>query len=822
MIRILNFIVIILLMPVSAWCLTATVKVDKTDVSMEDAVHMQVIADVDTADIDTSAIKDFEVEYIGTSTSVSIVNTSVSKEIRYQYRLFPLKEGDLVIGPLVVRSGDESVSTRKISVSVKKSPVEGAKKDDIFATASVSSQNLYMGQQAVYTFELFSAVHFSQATLHEPGFNGFEARPIGEKKQYTTRINGRVYSVSQIRFSLVPVKSGVHDIEPAVVSARIAQQGRRDPFDGFFGDSFFSSVKTRPVRVTTEPLQVTVSPLPPFDAGKRFSGLVGEFKIQSGIDTSSLTVGQSATWTVTVSGKGNIMDALLPKIQLDDAVFKVYDDDPEEDITITQEGYSGSKTFKKALVPLADGSFVLPRVSLTYFDVTMPGYRTVSTDPVPVTVKASKASTPQITGTQGSMDRAREKKAVRFTQKDILTIDEDPSVLVSRRQMSPWIFAVLLLLPALFFWCFKGLLRLKNKTVPHARQMARRSEILLKQAVAASPDDPEFLSLLHAGLMARIRSRADIPAESLTNKEIEDLLEKKGFASHDVRQVSRLVSNIESARFSGLSVDRDTGIELLEKTKHVFKLLTLLLCAVMVFCCSPGKVEAAGADDVIKTFQKGVLLYHEQQYAGAAEKFESIARSGITSGKLYYNTGNAFLKAGDTGRAILWYERAAKWIPNDPDLKFNLAYARSLVTDKPGTADVSLHDILFFWLSFLPVNTIQVTAIAMSALFFLVAGIGSVMNRPVLKTLEKFLVSLMIVFSALALYDYYHSMSRNHAVVISRTAVVRSGMSQAATGLFDLHAGTRVKVRKTTPTHLQIVFSRDKIGWIDRAHIEII
>ncbi len=70
-----------------------------------------------------------------------------------------------------------------------------------------------------------------------------------------------------------------------------------------------------------------------------------------------------------------------------------------------------------------------------------------------------------------------------------------------------------------------------------------------------------------------------------------------------------------------------------------------------------------------------------QLFLSAAKRWSRIATGGIAdegiaSGPLEFNIGNAYLQAGDTGRAILHYRRAERLIPGDAYLQNNLESAR--------------------------------------------------------------------------------------------------------------------------------------------------
>ena len=83
----------------------------------------------------------------------------------------------------------------------------------------------------------------------------------------------------------------------------------------------------------------------------------------------------------------------------------------------------------------------------------------------------------------------------------------------------------------------------------------------------------------------------------------------------------------------------------------------------------------------------------------AALCFETVrSEGGIENGRLFYNIGNIYFRLGDTGKAILNYRRAERFIPNDINLQQNLNYARSRRVDKiEPKPQTQVLRTLFFW-----------------------------------------------------------------------------------------------------------------------------
>lgn len=65
-------------------------------------------------------------------------------------------------------------------------------------------------------------------------------------------------------------------------------------------------------------------------------------------------------------------------------------------------------------------------------------------------------------------------------------------------------------------------------------------------------------------------------------------------------------------------------------------------------------------------------------YSTAALYYSSLIERGASNAPLYYNTGNAFFRSEQLGKAILMYRRALLFAPLDPRIRSNLLRAQEL------------------------------------------------------------------------------------------------------------------------------------------------
>ncbi len=835
-------------LPCTALAFTATAQVDQTRITPQDVVSLQVIVDGGEADVDTSAISGFQVNPAGTQSSRSYINGTWSHKVIYQYMLVPLKTGVLTIAPITCVRDGESVLTKEIKILVQKPSAQTSDdKGDFFAEATLSSSRIVPGQQAVYTIKLCAAKRIKGASFDTPSFKGLTAKQLTDWSKYTRTINGQAFMVNEAKYLVQADAPGQFTIDPAVFVAQVPMQRarQRDPFnsmfnDSFFRDSFFDTTPAKPVRVVSNPVDLTVTALPEYHGDQSFSGLVGNFSIASALDKTTVKTGESATLTVTIKGTGNIMDAALPALNLDMAKFKVYEDTPAQDVQVTEQGFTGHKVFKQALVASVPGKAVVPAIHLIFFDTDTNTYKTVTTAPLSLDVQPGGPSTVvDVVPAVNTEDNAAvvskvEKSEVKMQNRDILDIKEEISSIHSQPSLSMAWFAFLVCLPAFGFGAASTALRFGAREKSLKAQYREKALEYLKKARKTSPEAPEFLPGLSSALTYAVLGLGGKGGQSLTREEARQILSRSGRDQETVDKVTRLMDTMDAARFGGKPMDENTAQKSLAQVASLIRTLMVVICAGVCLFMARGTGLAAQAhadtgipkqvhavQDNAGVFVDAVRAYKAGDYAAAAAQFEAIAATHVKNPDLFYNTGNAYLKAKDIGRAILWYERAKKLAPSDPDLKFNLAYAQSLLKDKR-EAGFSFADILYFWQGLVSLKWLQYTSVTLSFCFFIWATVQKIRGRQIFSAVGIFIFLIFAATTLAAGLEYNRINSDVKAVVLAEQADVRSGTMDNATLLFDLHAGTRVHVLEKKENYIKIRFAKDKVGWVACSKVGII
>lgn len=254
--------------------------------------------------------------------------------------------------------------------------------------------------------------------------------------------------------------------------------------------------------------------------------------------------------------------------------------------------------------------------------------------------------------------------------------------------------------------------------------------------------------------------------------------------------------------------------------------MSVFVLTISVSYAAETDADSAQSAAAASLLLEGVKAYEEGDYKRAINEFSALVSTGLRNGKLFYNLGNSYLKAGDIGRAILWYERAALLIPGDADLKFNLDYARGLTKDQQEGGELNVKRILFFWKYLLTDKTVQICAVSLNAilwgLLLLQMFIITTGRRSGVRRVSVVVGGLALIFVLTAFYNYYESSVGNEAIILPDEVIVRSGLAEGSTELFRLHAGSLVLLDRRQGEYARITFSKDMIGWIPIESVGVI
>lgn len=249
----------------------------------------------------------------------------------------------------------------------------------------------------------------------------------------------------------------------------------------------------------------------------------------------------------------------------------------------------------------------------------------------------------------------------------------------------------------------------------------------------------------------------------------------------------------------------------------------LIICFVLVFFNF--SLLAENISDISSIIKSAEEAYKQKNYSKSIELYQKILNQHYESFEIYYNLGNAYFKNNQLGKAILYYEKAKRLNPSDPDLKHNLSIAYNKTIDKIDTKENFFIEITKN--NFLNQFNLNVLAyvnivLAFLTLFVFILFLYHTLYRKLYATLL-----ILLVFANLALYILAYSSQKSQqtshfAVIIEKQVKVSNEPIPNAVIKFNLHEGTKVKLLQKVDNFYLIRLENGAEGWMDEKSIEII
>lgn len=249
--------------------------------------------------------------------------------------------------------------------------------------------------------------------------------------------------------------------------------------------------------------------------------------------------------------------------------------------------------------------------------------------------------------------------------------------------------------------------------------------------------------------------------------------------------------------------------------------ITLILISTWLFASS------LSAQDSSELFRQANMLYQQEKYEQALDKYRQILELGLESGELYFNMGNACYRLEQLGKARLYYERAAKFLPADEALKENLRLLNLRLVDQ---IDKPPRLFLAVWLdALLNLFNIQMLSILTIALFWMVLVTWSLRlyysRRRVGDRYRSIFSGLLVLFLIVVIIfgmKIYRAESESYGVIMTPSITLYAEPKSNSTEVFVLHEGTRVSILRQNDNWLEIRLDDGKTGWLESKYLEFI
>ena len=227
---------------------------------------------------------------------------------------------------------------------------------------------------------------------------------------------------------------------------------------------------------------------------------------------------------------------------------------------------------------------------------------------------------------------------------------------------------------------------------------------------------------------------------------------------------------------------------------------------------------AAGTRETM--FAAGVDAYYARDYAAAIQAFERVVSDGAASPPLFYNLGNAYLRAGQPGPAIANYHRALQLDPSMDNARENLVSAvqatRRGLAPPPAPA---WEQALFFWHNSVSYATVFWLGVGFWALAWLLFAFRLLRPLPYLRTGAA--ICLLVSVACLA-SAWVKAHPRPIAVAIANVVQVHYGTDKSEPVRFELYEGDRVIADAQRPGWVRVVTADGERGWAQEEDLMLV
>ncbi len=499
------------------------------------------------------------------SSSMQIINGSVSSSVTYSYVLQPKSEGTFTIGAATIELDGKKLQTDPLQIEVTKGsprpPSEPSRDGDVtrqignnlLLKATVDRSNVFTGEQITVSYRLYTRVDIANYNVRKtPALTGFWSEDLiqpGQIQLSTERVEGKQYQVGIFRkIALFPQKSGTLQIDPMEVDCVVQVSLRGNPNDPF--DSFFGRRTEVTHKIASRPINIQVSPLPE-NAPEGFSGAVGKFTMNAWLEPRQVKANDASTFRIKITGQGNLKLLEPPVFQAPPDVDRF---DPKSSTSIARQSdtIAGSRTFEYLLVPRRPVDQKIPALSFVYFDVDKKSYVALKTSELVLKVLPGSEVLP--TGVTGLS-----KQDVKLLGQDIRFI-KSGNVSLKRSGKSfagSALFYALYLAPLLLFACLLTALRRHEHSLENvplfrsrkARKLARKRLARAGELLKANQKE-EFYAEVSRALWGYIGDKLTIPASELTVENVQSRLHLRGITGNTISSFTSAIEQCEFARFA--------------------------------------------------------------------------------------------------------------------------------------------------------------------------------------------------------------------------------------------------------------------------------
>ncbi len=422
---------------------------------------------------------------------------------------------------------------------------------NIFLKVITNKSTCFIGEPIVVTYKLYTRLKSESSVTKNPSFNGFSVIDLmapGNTNYSIEQLNGREYNVYTLRKSqLYPLQAGAVELESAEVDNTIHFikeeyfNNQRNEIDEFFGNLIPTAIPPEgmldeKITLQSKPTTINVKPLPEADKPLSFKGAVGKFNFEAVLNKNDFTTDDAGKLIITITGEGNMSMITAPEINWPQGI-EGYDPKTKDELEKLTVPISGKKTFEYAFTVPKQGTYLIPSIEFSYFNVAQGKYIKLNSTPLNLTI-----------------NKGTEKKIFNSTSPKVQVenISLELSAIIWLTSISIGIlFAIIV-----FIWFRKNKKKVTNEIkpiinssvtplLPEVNNTSTLLPFALSEEKMIQGNLIEFYNTLNNELRKFLADTLQIPVETISKKIIITVADQQGMAIYTRLQIEQLLDDIE-------------------------------------------------------------------------------------------------------------------------------------------------------------------------------------------------------------------------------------------------------------------------------------
>jgi tetratricopeptide (TPR) repeat protein len=245
----------------------------------------------------------------------------------------------------------------------------------------------------------------------------------------------------------------------------------------------------------------------------------------------------------------------------------------------------------------------------------------------------------------------------------------------------------------------------------------------------------------------------------------------------------------------------------------VFACMSIAFLAAAARAATPEALARAG-----QAFRQANAAYEKTDYAQAADLYRRAIDEGVADSRLYFNYANCLFRQNQLGMAILYYEKARKLDPNDPDIAYNLRFVNAQIQDKvPAAEENVLTRLLAFAHGSFSINE----GLWIELALFSFLGLAAILCMYV-GTAARTALGVLMGTAGLAMLSLVPSLAMKikdqetlrYAIVLKPAIEMFSGPGETFQVLTQVHEGTKFEIVETRGDWVSVKLANGKGGFV--------